>query len=254
VRAHIVAQPGPKVGAEVVPVLTEALKTARGKHERLALIKALGELGPAAKPSVGLLCERLKKSDDAGERLAVLVALDQMGPAAREAEPTLVAFTSSSAPARTVTSHHATVKAVSLDKKYAERFARVTPTEEQYARQVLSRLNGREAQVGVFDKAGLFSLKGTIDTTRALRKLARESGLEVRVETHPGQPSAASPRLGPVALRVVITSGGDAVEVLASPALREQGVEADGLKKQLGCCKHDQALDLVLDAVKKAKK
>src|SRR5262249_4055719 len=116
VREQTVCQPAPEVRVKVVPVLRDALRGTNDKHEGLALIKALGELGPAAHPAVDLLCDRLKKSDDAGERLAVLVALDQIGPAARNAVPTLVSLTP---PA---------------DRKMVARTAKLTEPEEQYAR------------------------------------------------------------------------------------------------------------------------
>jgi hypothetical protein len=238
VREQIVCQPGPEVRVKVVPVLTDALRDTSDKHERLALIKALGELGPAARPAVGLLCDRLKKSDDAGERLAVLVALDQIGPAARTAVPTLVALTP---PA---------------DRKRVAHSAKLTEPEEQYARVVLNRLTGREAQVGVFDSAGLFSLKHTIDATRTLRKLARESDVEVRIETSTDKRVAPAPRQAPADLYVVIASGVAKVQV--SAALQKQGIDAESLSKQLSdaCRKgeRDKALDVVLAAVKKARK
>jgi hypothetical protein len=238
VREQIVCQPTPEVRARVVPVLTEALRGTNDKHERLVLIKALGELGPAARPAVDLLCDRLKKSDDAGERLAVLVALDQMGPAARDAVPTLA------------------LMAPPADKKLVVRSPKLTEPEEQYARVVLHRLTGREAQVGVFDAAGLFSLRHTIDATRSLRKLARESDVEVCIETFTDKRTSTSPRLGPTAVHVVITSGVAKVQV--SPALQKQGIDAESLSKQLSdaCDKaeRDKALDVVLAAVKKTRK
>jgi hypothetical protein len=256
VREQIVRRPAPEVAAEVVPVLNEALKNARNKPERLALIKALGEIGPAAKAeSVKLLCERLEKADDE-ERLAVLDSLDRMGPAASAAEPALARLAKAAAPkAKMVSSEK--VKAVSSDKKVEKEAddcccGKVTPGER--AREVLQRLKGREARVGVFDEAGLFSLGRSMDVTNALRKLAREADVEVRVETRRADKPAALPPLGRVSLRVVITSG-EKVKVEATGALRDHGIDAGRLEKKLGdCCKGDAALDAVFAAVKQAKK
>lgn len=244
VREQIVNRSAPSVSAEVVPVLNEALKKAKSKSERLALIKALGEIGPAAKSdSVALLCERLKKADDE-ERLAVLDALERMGPAARGAVPTLHWLAKAPPAAKTTTS----------EKSDAE--SRGQPTPKERAGQVLARLTGSESRVGVFDGAGLFSLKRSMEVTCALRKLARESDLEVRVETHCGEkPATPSTPMGRNSLRVVITSGGDAVRVVATPALREQGLDVGRLQKTLAHgCKDDQALDAVLAVVKQARK
>jgi hypothetical protein len=243
VREQIVCRPAARVADDVVPVLNEALKKAGSREKRVALIKALGRIGPAARPeSVLLLCERLDKADDE-ERLAVLDALERMGPAAGAAVPALQRLAKGPCcePSREGV------------RGGGDRSGKSPP---ERARQVLQRLTGCEARVGVFDGAGLYSLGRSMEATRALRKLAQECGLEVRIETHCEKKPAAPPaQMGRAWVRVIVTSGGGSVRVVAAPASRDLGLDARALEKELaGRCKDDRALDAVLAAVEKAKK
>src|SRR5262249_2176414 len=79
-----------KVRATVVPVLEQALRSAPTSEERQGLARALGQLGPAARPAIPALADCLNKAKEPAERCAVVEALGDIGPAAREAEPVLV--------------------------------------------------------------------------------------------------------------------------------------------------------------------
>ena len=81
------------VSAAVVPVLAHALEHSSCSQERLALVRALGTLGPAARQAVPVLTACLRGTSEPAEQRAVLLALDQMGPAAVEAVPVLTALT-----------------------------------------------------------------------------------------------------------------------------------------------------------------
>jgi len=246
VREQLFERPAGKVA----PVLTEALQNSNDLNERLALIKALGELGPGARPAVATLCERLQKSDDAGERLAVLTVLEQMGSAARDAAPALTALTATNV---------ANVRVADAKKDAAPAGARqVTETEVLLAQQVLNRLNERASRVGVVDPVGLFPVKTIREITSTLQALLRDSDVEVRIETTERPLLSPLPsRMGPLAVQVVLTPAGKVARVYVSPQLRDRGIDAAGLQKQLAeCCgkgEHEQAVSLVVSAVKQAK-
>lgn len=221
---------------EVVHVLTASLTKADDRQDRLKLVRALGAMGPAAKPAVPELCDRLAKGDD-DERMAVLDALERMGPAAAEARPYLVKLSAPLAPAVMAKGH----------------FAESRPaTPKDRARQVLARLDGG-ARVGVYDAAGLFSVAQCEAASEELHRAALEASMAVRVETYRGVVPAATGQ--PVCLRIVIASGGKTVHVVAAPELSKRGIDPAELRRRLGKCgKDDQALAEVMAAVRKAKK
>src|SRR5262249_39537352 len=81
-----------EVRVSVVPVLTNAIRTAKTVDERKIFLAALAALGPAADQALPVLEERLTVSRDEGERRAVLRVIDSIGPSARSAAPVLAMF------------------------------------------------------------------------------------------------------------------------------------------------------------------
>jgi hypothetical protein len=247
VREQITARPAREVSARVVPVLIQALETSSDTRERQALVRALGELGPAARPAVPVLAARLRKCSEPTEQRALLEALAQMGPAARDAVGVLTALaTAAEDPARAKTGVVPTADDCPC---------RLAGDELKLARKVLARLTGTQAQVGVFDAAGLFSVRAGIDATRALQQVLRHKEIAVRIETLSGPPDA--PRLardvpGPQTLHVYLARTGAQVHV--SSALRDRGLDAQQLAAQLAvlCKKNepDRALTTVVTRVK----
>ena len=65
--------------SEGVPALTAALKAARTPEMRRSVARALGEVGPPARPAVPLL-RALLKEDDSDVRAAATEALEKIGP------------------------------------------------------------------------------------------------------------------------------------------------------------------------------
>ncbi len=246
---------------EVVPVLAQALRTSHCPRERQALVRALGELGPAARQAVPILAERLRQSSDAGEQRVLLTALERIGPAADDAVPVLVALADNTATASLSDRDSKFMAVRTVKTERSERTCRLADDEAQLARKVLARLSGPEARVGVFDNAGLFSVGGIIDTTRALRHAQRTHHLAVRIETRTGGTAQVVPsEMGPRALLVCV--GPDAqVQVQASPTLRAQGLNPASLETQLSALskknEHDRILTTVLarvDALEKTGK
>src|SRR5262249_2875652 len=132
---------------------------------------------------------------------------------------------------------------------------RLEGEELKLARKVLARLTGAGAQVGVFDTAGLFSVRAGIDATRALQHLLRHSEIAVRNETLAGPGGGPRPwaeALGPQAVQVFLAQ--TRAQVRVSGALRDRGLDAEQLAAQLAVlCKkheHDRALTTVLARVK----
>jgi hypothetical protein len=242
VRRELTGRPA----REVVPVLVQALRTTSCPKERQALVRALGELGPAARAAVPELTERLRQSSEAREQCAILQALERIGPAAGEAAPVLAALAGDDAPTPL---HHAR-------RVEAERCCKLADHEARLAKKVLARLSGVEARVGVFDGAGLFSVGGIIETTRALRDSARHHRVAVRIETlgrGDQEAKAVLAAMGPRAIHVLLDQDGGNVRVLASQALRAQGLDPAALGRELSAlCKkneHDRVLATVLARV-----
>jgi HEAT repeat protein len=74
--------------AVVLPILRSALDSDTWQVE-FAAIRVAPKLGPAGKDLVGSLIELLKKSDNNAEKLEIVQALGEIGPAAKEAIPAL---------------------------------------------------------------------------------------------------------------------------------------------------------------------
>jgi hypothetical protein len=88
-RARLDRKKYTEVQQRVVPMLALGLKHARTPEQRQSLIQALSELGPASGAAVGVLADRLERTEDEREQVALVMALGRMGPEARFALPTL---------------------------------------------------------------------------------------------------------------------------------------------------------------------
>jgi hypothetical protein len=256
VREEITKLPAQVVCQQVIPVLTQALETASCPEERQALVRALGELGPTARPAVALLTERLRKATDPAELRVVLQTIDKIGTGPNEAVATLAALSTPARQAAMLGAKDRPPRAAYRGGRGHEGAKRLSPEEARLARQVLSRLTGVEAQVGVFDNAGLLCVRDIVNTTRALRQLVRQNHVAVRIETRgsgAGAVESVSNNLGPCALCVLLEEGG-AVVVHATPALRAQGLDPEQLGKQLaGLCKKNETDRAVQTVVARAR-
>jgi hypothetical protein len=257
VREQITSRPAQEVTTRVVPVLTQALRTSSCCEERQALVRALGELGPTARPAVALLTERLRKSSDPAEQRVLLQTLEKIGAVPNETVTALAAMATPPAPVTMMGVKDGPPRYSLHARPNSDKARPLSADEVRLARQVLSRLTGTEAQVGVFDSAGLFSVRGIVDTTRALRHLVRHNEVAVRIETRKSaaelsRRDQAGGSLGPRTVHILLDDSGD-VTVRASPDLREQGLDPDQLCKRLAalCKKHeaDRALRIVLTDV-----
>lgn len=68
--------------------LVRGLRQREAWHSREASARAIGQLGPAAEPAVPALCRTLEDDNEAHVRMAVVRALSQIG--SREAIPFLL--------------------------------------------------------------------------------------------------------------------------------------------------------------------
>jgi hypothetical protein len=234
VREEITSRPAREVSTQVVPVLTQALQSASCCKERQVLVRALGELGPTARPAVRVLVKRLEVASNPGEQHVLLEALEQIGPPAQDAVQVLTVLCRDTA-----------------ERK--QHVCRLSVEDVKLAKKVLSCLTGAESRVGVFDDAGLFTARGIIDATRTLRRLARNNNIAVRIET--GKVHAARSDLkamGPRAVHVVFARDGS-VQVHVFKGLLDRGLDPDQFARQLSClCKnkqHDSALGVVVARV-----
>ncbi len=73
--------PSGEAREKIVPVLARALANARTTQERAGLVRALGELGPAARDAVPTLTTCLNNASSAPERYLARSALAKIGPA-----------------------------------------------------------------------------------------------------------------------------------------------------------------------------
>jgi len=257
-RDQITNRTTQEVQTAVVPVLTEALRTATNSQDRMDFVRAIAALGPAAGNAVSVLTERLESSDDPNEVRAVLKALDELGPAAREAVPTLVAM------CRECGRDAATPKmAKDADKrgkgKGVARNRRLTAGEGKLAEAAVASLNSPEGRSGIDDQAGCFSVRSLNQSTRAIREAARKAGVEVLFSTACSATAARKESkkdewkasrlhaMGKRAIHVVFDRQGTVVEVHVSDALRRAGVTAEGIRKCLVERVRQQQYDKALD-------
>jgi hypothetical protein len=253
-RERLAAQPTGEIKAQVVPVLTQALKSAPAAEYRRELVRALGQLGPAAEPAVPALAERLKQASDPDEMHDVLLALEQMGEAARTAVPALAELSGEAVRGSRVSPPAPAPPAPrSLTSDKSARKREVGDRERRLAARVLHRLQGCEGRVGVRDEAGCFTLRTVRVGCEQLCELARTSGVEVLVETSRGAEvaPAALAKLGPRAVHVVIDPTGPSVRVGLSKQLQREGFRAEAVREPLiDCCRKRQFDRALADGVK----
>jgi hypothetical protein len=258
-REEITNRSAQEVQTAVVPLLTEALKTATNSRERLELVRAIAALGPAASNAVGVLTERLENSDDPNEVCAVLRALNELGPAAREAVPTLVAM------CRECGEHPAGKALLGADRTDKAsgapccRNRRLTLSEGRLAEQAVAALNSPAGRSGIDDQAGCFSVRVLNQSTQTIRNAARKTGVEVlfstacsadavRRESKKEDGKANRLRaMGKRAIHIVFDRQGTVVEVHVSDALRRAGVTPDKIRHCLIERLRQQQFDKALD-------
>jgi hypothetical protein len=230
-RARLVCQSTGQVEQTVVPVLTSALSNPNASAaEKVGFLRALGELGPAARNSLPVITKCFKNGKTEIERHEALLALAQMGPAAKPAVPGLVEDLKSASPADAAT-----------------------------LKKVVSRLQGPEGRVGIADYGNCFTLKALQENTESVRTLASSNKIEVFFETVILAPTAADrarlrkalASMGPRAVVLLASRDGLKFFVEASPALIKAGFStkkmADMVTKRFKAKEHDQGLFDVVD-------
>jgi hypothetical protein len=238
--------------AQVVPVLTEALKKASSPRERETLARTLGHLGPAAREAVPVLTECLQKSTEPREQQAILVALGQMGPAARDAAPALVdSLQNQNVDARRYAAE-ALVRLGPAARGAVPALNQRAQVKDEVAQDVLRRLEGHEGRIGVCDDCDCFSVQALGESLRRIHTLAESSGIEVLVETVPAlaadkqKAEERARELGVRGVYVRMSRDIPAVQVSVSPALQKRGLTPDRLQKvvepRLKANQFDQAL------------
>jgi len=232
-----------EVRASVVPVLVHGLCVANTEADRRALVRALGQLGPAARTALPYLADRLKSSTDIGEVHEILLTLGKMGPAAREAIPVL----------QRLAAHSGAGDKKAKPHGWTERFYRgaLPARDQKLAADLLVRLEGREGRVGVRDEAGCFSVRVVRESCQALRTLACVRDLEVVIETRrcPQERIDCRSRLaglGPRAILVILDPSSQEAQVTVSEALRREAFPAEQLREQLVDCCRDRQPDSAL--------
>jgi hypothetical protein len=255
---QIVAAPPGEIKQHVVPVLTQALRRSPSPEERVALVRALGELGPTAGEAVPLLTWCVKNARTPAERQAAVQALGQMGPAARPAVSALVEGLASPDPAFRGAVCQALVELgpvarTATSPEFVSRIDRDARTNAPLAREVLKQLAGQDGRIGVSDGAECFRIPTLRFATGTIRQLARARNLEVLVETVAGETgenkdcnSDAVCRMGPNSLYVRIVKNPPQVHLVASPALAAQKLPLQEWEKELTARvrKHDYDMGL----------
>lgn len=200
-------QPMGEVQTTVVPVLAKALQIAPTSQERVALVRALGRLGPAAAPSVGILADRLEKSDQPAEQREILVALDNIGAAARDAVPVLG-------------------RLVACEQKGSDKQEpRFAAREQQQAAQLLKKLQSRQGKVCITDPLKVFSLQAVCEANEQLRRVAQANGVEVIIVTAETSAVGATPASGKTVQVTLVPSRGKADVFLSEELRRDLATE-----------------------------
>ena len=230
------------VRRDMVPVLTEALRTAAKSDDRRAYASALGKVGPAAGPAVRTLVFSFARAHDPAEKTAALQALREMGPSARQEMLALLDER-----------RHPHVRAMAtpgnMDKVVAfggampvrgggpPRARSLNDDDKAKVREALALLSSHHANVGVQDGAGRCSLRAARDGTHALRKLAQSKRLEVLIETvAPGtepDPAHRLAGLGERAVYVALCPAKKSVSLHVSAALQREKFPVGRMTKAL---------------------
>jgi hypothetical protein len=221
--------------AQVVPVLTLALKKASTSQEREELARTLGHLGPVARESVPVLTECLQKAREPRERQAILVALGDMGPAAEPAAPVLVDALRYENPETRRCAGEAIVRMGPAARHAVPALNQRAEAKDAVAQEVLRRIQGHEGRIGVADKCDCFSLQALRLAHRQIHTLAATTGVEVLVETVPTLTAdkMADERardLGVQGVYLLVAHDTPAVQVSVSEPLRKQGLTADRVR------------------------
>jgi hypothetical protein len=242
---QIVTAPPREVKQHVVPVLTQALRLSSSPEERVALVRALGELGPAAGDAVPILAWYARHARTPVERQAAVQALGQMGPAARPAVATLVEGLASSDPVFRETTCQALVELgpvarMAVSPEVVSRIDVQARDKAVVVREVLKQLAGQDGRIGVEDSAECFRIPTLRFATGTIRYLARKRNLEVLIETTACETSAKQSdaseilrRMGPQSLVVRIVKDPPQVRIVASPALAELKLPLAEWEKEL---------------------
>jgi len=230
VRDRIVSCPPREVRQTVVPVLAQAFQQACSAEERIALARALGELGPAAWETVPQLTHALRTTSDPAEKQAIVLALGQMGPAARPAIPTLRDCLASREAATRQSAQQALLHLgpVARDLTCCDESDKPRGPDRQ-AHFLTSQRQRPEVSVGIRDTADCFRLRTLREAHARIQDLARTQQIEVLVETVPAPPEqvqqraqALVERMGARSLHVLIVRNPPSVHLTASPTLQQQ--------------------------------
>ncbi len=253
-RERLAGQPIRDLKAQVVPVLQQALRAAPDVEYRRTLVRALGQLGPAAQPAVPLLAERLGQSTDPGEVREVLLALEHLGEVARPAVPALVQLAGERDVAAITLMAAPDTPQTKADKRQQPKH-KVGDRERRLAARVLRHLQSSEGRVGVHDEAGCFTLRTVRAMSEQLTQLGRTSGVEVLVETGRVTDHEKLARLGTRALLVTIDPAAPSVRVRPSRQLEREGFAADkvrdAVQEACGKCEFDRALAAGVQAIRR---
>lgn len=250
---RITHQSQKEVKTAVVPVLIQALRESNDAAERQRFACALGRLGPAAAEAVPVLLDAYRGAALPSERAVLLLALGQIGSAARQAVPVLVDSLRSDDPQVRKCAAHALVLCGSgVRGRDGELVLR--NDADPLLREVLKRLDSPEGRSGIDDAAECFSIEAIQQGRQAVLRLARQTHLEIRIETVHGE-NALKKRTanlrreaGSNCVHLCIDKDAPAVQVFVSEPLRKQGLTEAKLHQAMAPYLRGPDFDRALEA------
>lgn len=183
-REKLTRQSPAQVKATVVPVLEQALRRSSSSTDRQAYARALGQLGPVARPTIPALADALRNAREPEERVAMVDALGEMAPTAGEAEPVLVQ-------ALKIPCEKTRLRAAEVLQEYGPGRGSLADhltsnfqgKEDGTVRAMLKRAQQKTGLSGIRDEAELFSPAALGEARRLARYLAQRHAIEVYAET-----------------------------------------------------------------------
>lgn len=183
-RERLTRQSPAQVKATVVPVLEQALRNSSSSTDRQAYARALGQLGPVARPTIPALADALRNAREPEERVAMVDALGEMAPTAGEAEPVLVQ-------ALKIPCEKTRLRAAEVLQEYGPGRGSLADhltsnfqgKEDGTVRAMLKRAQQKKGLSGIRDEAELFSPAALGEARRLARYLAHRHAIEVYAET-----------------------------------------------------------------------
>ncbi|HEY7156205.1 MAG TPA: tetratricopeptide repeat protein [Gemmataceae bacterium] len=233
-RERITCQSQRELRTSVAPVLTQALREASDAGERQRLMRALGQLGPAAREAVPLLIDCYRQTTDPSERAALLATFGEIGPAARLALPLLadVIQKPDDHPPEVYISAVRALRKVGPAIRRHEKSARLS-------REVMRYLDSPAGRSGIVDEAECFRVSTIQQGREKIQQLATTHRIEVFIETVPGPTVAAlmdkteENHQNAFVVHLRINKDVPRVQVHISESLRKQGLTDVQLRQAL---------------------